>query len=298
MRVHATGATCRSPPVGSRWSATPSSRSTGSAGLTSASTTTSAARSTSTTRCSSRTSGRSPTSSRRSTRCSPRCSPTRSPACKPPTWSCTPTGMRSPTGPRRYRCSATRSTTASRSIRDHEARDVASILQAIKRDEWPVVEAGGTTRPASYADVAILIPSRTVLPDDRGCARACGHPGAGREPIARVRHRGDPRSGLDPLCHRRPDGRDLGRRRAPLPRVRLHRRRARSVRALRRALGLPRRSEHHTGRDLRDAPGGRGPPRTARVLGPAVVAEREPDRGGRRSRAVAAGARGGSPAPA
>ena len=61
-------------------------------------------------------------------------------------------------------------------IRDHEAHDVASILQAIKRDEWPVVEAGGTTRPASYADVAILIPSRTVLPTIEDALEHAGIP--------------------------------------------------------------------------------------------------------------------------
>jgi ATP-dependent helicase/nuclease subunit A len=48
-------------------------------------------------------------------------------------------------------------------IREDEAADVASIVQQVKRGEWLVGEHG-ETRPANYADVAILIPSRTVLP--------------------------------------------------------------------------------------------------------------------------------------
>ena len=50
-------------------------------------------------------------------------------------------------------------------VREREADDVAALLRRIKEDGWVVFdEATGEQRPAEYADVAILIPSRTVLP--------------------------------------------------------------------------------------------------------------------------------------
>ncbi|MEX0785539.1 MAG: UvrD-helicase domain-containing protein [Dehalococcoidia bacterium] len=51
-------------------------------------------------------------------------------------------------------------------IRDREAREVARTIQAAKTERWPVnVDEHGerTTRPANYADVAILMPTRTTL---------------------------------------------------------------------------------------------------------------------------------------
>jgi ATP-dependent exoDNAse (exonuclease V) beta subunit len=61
-------------------------------------------------------------------------------------------------------------------IREQEARDVASVLQAMKRDAWPVVAPDGSTRPVSLSDVAILIPSRTVLPGIEDALEQAGIP--------------------------------------------------------------------------------------------------------------------------
>jgi ATP-dependent exoDNAse (exonuclease V) beta subunit len=49
-------------------------------------------------------------------------------------------------------------------IREQEADDVAAIVQQVKTERWLVSDRDGTTRTAEYADIAILIPSRTVLP--------------------------------------------------------------------------------------------------------------------------------------
>ena len=50
-------------------------------------------------------------------------------------------------------------------VREREADDVAVLLRRIKEDGWVVFdEQQGLDRPAEYRDVAILIPSRTVLP--------------------------------------------------------------------------------------------------------------------------------------
>jgi ATP-dependent exoDNAse (exonuclease V) beta subunit len=50
-------------------------------------------------------------------------------------------------------------------VREREAADVASIVRSIKDDEWTVTDpASGVVRPARYEDIALLLPSRTVLP--------------------------------------------------------------------------------------------------------------------------------------
>jgi ATP-dependent helicase/nuclease subunit A len=61
-------------------------------------------------------------------------------------------------------------------IRDDEARDVASILQQVKREGWPVGTDDGATRPAAYSDIAILIPSRTVRPGIEDALERAGIP--------------------------------------------------------------------------------------------------------------------------
>ncbi|HZP29704.1 MAG TPA: UvrD-helicase domain-containing protein [Acidimicrobiia bacterium] len=51
-------------------------------------------------------------------------------------------------------------------VRAREAREVAEVVRRIKRERWPVVDpVTGAVHPARYRDVALLIPSRTVLPD-------------------------------------------------------------------------------------------------------------------------------------
>ena len=54
------------------------------------------------------------------------------------------------------------------SIRQQEAAEIARIIQAAKAEGWPVAENQGgdqrVVRGARYADIAILMPTRTVLP--------------------------------------------------------------------------------------------------------------------------------------
>ncbi len=55
-------------------------------------------------------------------------------------------------------------------IRAREAAEVAALVRRIKREGWPVRDPSadggkGAARPARYGDIALLIPSRTVLPD-------------------------------------------------------------------------------------------------------------------------------------
>ena len=61
-------------------------------------------------------------------------------------------------------------------IRSAEADDVAAIVQQIKHDRWRVSTPDGDARPADYADVAILIPSRTVLPGIEDALERAGVP--------------------------------------------------------------------------------------------------------------------------
>ncbi len=61
-------------------------------------------------------------------------------------------------------------------IREQEAADVAAIVQRVERDRWLVSDASGATRPATYSDVAILIPSRTVLPGIEDALERAGIP--------------------------------------------------------------------------------------------------------------------------
>ena len=49
-------------------------------------------------------------------------------------------------------------------IREREADEVAAVVQAVKNEAWPVLDPiSGELRAAHYQDIAILIPSRTVL---------------------------------------------------------------------------------------------------------------------------------------
>jgi ATP-dependent helicase/nuclease subunit A len=50
-------------------------------------------------------------------------------------------------------------------VRASEAADVAAMVQQIVAEQWPVQDPGdGTIRPARERDIALLIPTRTVLP--------------------------------------------------------------------------------------------------------------------------------------
>jgi ATP-dependent helicase/nuclease subunit A len=51
-------------------------------------------------------------------------------------------------------------------MRAAESREVAEVVRRIKRERWPVVDpVTGEVHPARYRDIALLIPTRTVLPD-------------------------------------------------------------------------------------------------------------------------------------
>src|SRR5262249_25961262 len=49
-------------------------------------------------------------------------------------------------------------------VREHEANDVAGVTRQILDEGWPVGQADGTVRAAVARDIALLIPTRTVLP--------------------------------------------------------------------------------------------------------------------------------------
>lgn len=49
-------------------------------------------------------------------------------------------------------------------IREQEAADVAAVVRQIVAEEWPVQDQHENTRPVEARDIALLIPSRTVLP--------------------------------------------------------------------------------------------------------------------------------------
>ncbi len=62
-------------------------------------------------------------------------------------------------------------------IREHEAADVAAIVHAVKRDRWQIEDtASGAVRDADFRDIAILIPSRTVLPGLEDALERAGVP--------------------------------------------------------------------------------------------------------------------------
>jgi ATP-dependent exoDNAse (exonuclease V) beta subunit len=61
-------------------------------------------------------------------------------------------------------------------IRAVEAANVAAIVQQVKDDGWRVSTRDGQARAAEYADVAILIPSRTVLPGIEDALERAGIP--------------------------------------------------------------------------------------------------------------------------
>jgi ATP-dependent helicase/nuclease subunit A len=60
-------------------------------------------------------------------------------------------------------------------IRECEARDVAAIVQQVKREGWAVAD-DASARAAAYSDIAILIPSRTVLPGIEDALERAGVP--------------------------------------------------------------------------------------------------------------------------
>ncbi len=49
-------------------------------------------------------------------------------------------------------------------VREDEATDVADIIGQILADGWPIEDPPGRSRPAVARDIALLIPTRTVLP--------------------------------------------------------------------------------------------------------------------------------------
>ncbi len=49
-------------------------------------------------------------------------------------------------------------------VREDEAADVAAVIRQIVDEGWPIESADGTLRAAKARDVALLIPTRTVLP--------------------------------------------------------------------------------------------------------------------------------------
>jgi ATP-dependent exoDNAse (exonuclease V) beta subunit len=51
-------------------------------------------------------------------------------------------------------------------VREQEATEIAATLDRITREGWPVTDAAapGGTRPANLADIAVLLPTRTSLP--------------------------------------------------------------------------------------------------------------------------------------
>jgi len=61
-------------------------------------------------------------------------------------------------------------------IREREAAKVAALVQRVKGEGWPIVEKDGSTRPAKFEDVALLIPSRTVLPGLEAALEVAGIP--------------------------------------------------------------------------------------------------------------------------
>ena len=65
-------------------------------------------------------------------------------------------------------------------VREREAKQLASLIQAVKTDGWPVTktDANGErrTRPARFSDIALLMPTRTTLPPIEGALEEAGIP--------------------------------------------------------------------------------------------------------------------------
>lgn len=65
-------------------------------------------------------------------------------------------------------------------IREREAAEIAGLIQAAKAEGWPVADkdAGGERvfRPVRYADIAILVPTRTPLPQIERALEEAGVP--------------------------------------------------------------------------------------------------------------------------
>ncbi|MGH9012710.1 MAG: UvrD-helicase domain-containing protein [Acidimicrobiia bacterium] len=52
------------------------------------------------------------------------------------------------------------------SVREREAAEIAALVRRIKAEGWPVLDkAGDTVRSARFADIALLLPTRTTLPE-------------------------------------------------------------------------------------------------------------------------------------
>jgi ATP-dependent helicase/nuclease subunit A len=51
-----------------------------------------------------------------------------------------------------------------RQVRQHEAAQVAARCRAVLSEGWQVAERDGTVRPARFRDIAILMPTRAILP--------------------------------------------------------------------------------------------------------------------------------------
>ena len=64
-------------------------------------------------------------------------------------------------------------------IREREAKEIARVIQLAKAEGWPVVEnndSGQEVRRARYADIALLMPSRTTLPPIEQALEEAGVP--------------------------------------------------------------------------------------------------------------------------
>ena len=61
-------------------------------------------------------------------------------------------------------------------VREEEAADVAAVVRQIVDEGWLVEDDDGTVRPAVERDVALLIPSRTVLPALEAAFEGAGVP--------------------------------------------------------------------------------------------------------------------------
>lgn len=63
-----------------------------------------------------------------------------------------------------------------REVREHEATQVASQCRAVLDEDWEVAEHDGTVRGARFRDIAILIPTRAILPALERSLAAAGIP--------------------------------------------------------------------------------------------------------------------------
>jgi len=175
--------------------------------------------------------------------------------------------------------------------RREEARLLAgTISRAVREEHWPVRDrfGGDRLRPATWRDIAVLVPSRTGIE----------HLGAALEGVRRaspLRRRtrllqpaGGARPRQRPARDRRSDGLDRHGGGPALPRLRMLGRRPRAVAARARPLRLP---DRHRGRAAERSPGTRpvaGPrPREPRPLRPGAGADDHREHGHGRGRADA-----------